>query len=123
MDLLQSPKEYLYNLHTSSSSEAKRMWKQSIKEKWNNKCAYCESTENLTIDHIVPQSKGGLDLLENVVCCCKSCNSSKGHIDWKDWYKSQSFFNEERFNTIMDWTNVKKNSNLYSYRPRRNNAS
>jgi hypothetical protein len=57
MDLYTSPKGYLYNLHTSSAQEARRLWKNSIKEKWDNKCAYCDSEEKLTIDHIIPQSK------------------------------------------------------------------
>ena len=43
MTLYNSPDGYLFNLQTSSSSEAKRMWRQSIREKWNHKCAYCES--------------------------------------------------------------------------------
>ena len=58
MELLHSPQQYLYNLHTTSSSEAKRLWRQQIREKWNNKCAYCGSEEKLTIDHIIPQAKG-----------------------------------------------------------------
>jgi len=79
MDLLHSPSEYLFNLRTTSSSEAKRLWRKEIKEKWENQCAYCGSKENLTIDHIIPQSKGGTDFTKNVVCCCHSCNQSKGH--------------------------------------------
>jgi 5-methylcytosine-specific restriction endonuclease McrA len=57
MDLLHSPDQYLYYLHTTSSSEAKRIWRKQILEKWDHKCAYCESNKNLTIDHIIPQSK------------------------------------------------------------------
>lgn len=30
-----------------------------------------------TIDHVVPQSKGGRDGLYNLVLACRSCNSSK----------------------------------------------
>ena len=42
------------------------------------KCANCEATENLTIDHIKPVSKGGTDDPSNLQLLCKSCNSSKG---------------------------------------------
>jgi 5-methylcytosine-specific restriction endonuclease McrA len=31
-----------------------------------------------TVDHVVPQSLGGTDDIENLVPCCKTCNSKKG---------------------------------------------
>lgn len=47
-------------------------------------CAYCGRSAN-TVDHIKPISKGGPDVPENVVSCCKSCNSSKKDKDLKDF--------------------------------------
>lgn len=41
-------------------------------------CVYCGSTEDLTIDHKVPRSRGGGDEIENLTCACRSCNSTKG---------------------------------------------
>ena len=123
MELLHSPQQYLYNLHTTSSSEAKRLWRQQIREKWNNKCAYCGSEEKLTIDHIIPQAKGGMDFTKNVVCCCHSCNQNKGHTHWEEWYEAQKFFTQERKNAIIDWMCNKQSQQLYIYRQRRNNAS
>jgi hypothetical protein len=58
-----------------------------------------------------------------VVCCCHSCNQSKGHEYWKLWYVQQDFYNEDSLNKIEDWMKPPKPTNLYSYRPRRNNAS
>ena len=118
--LYTSPDEYLFNLHTSSSSEAKRLWRQSIKEKWDHKCAYCESTENLTIDHVIPQSKGGVDISTNVVCCCQNCNQDKGHDDWEQWYSQQEFFTEEKKNKILEWMGSIKKQDLCKYKPRKN---
>jgi len=123
MGPLHSPKEYLFQLYTTSSGEAKRMWRQKIKEEWGHQCAYCGSEENLTIDHIVPQSKGGLDNTKNVVCCCHSCNQSKGHEHWKLWYVQQNFYSEEKFDKIENWMKPDPPTNLYTYRPRRNNLS
>jgi hypothetical protein len=120
MDLLHSPSEYLFNLRTTSSSEAKRLWRKEIKEKWENQCAYCGSKENLTIDHIIPQSKGGTDFTKNVVCCCHSCNQSKGHEHWKLWYVQQDFYSEDKFDKIEEWMKPDPPVNLFSYRPRRN---
>ena len=123
MDILHSPQEYLFHLQATSSGEAKRMWRRHIKEQWNHECAYCGSEENLTIDHIVPQSKGGMDNTKNVVCCCHSCNQHKGHDHWKLWYVQQDFYSEERFNKIEEWMKPDPPVNLFKYRPRRNNAS
>jgi CRISPR/Cas system Type II protein with McrA/HNH and RuvC-like nuclease domain len=123
MGPLHSPKEYLFYLHTTSSADAKRMWRKNIKEEWGDKCAYCGSEDNLTIDHIVPQTKGGLDVTKNVVCCCHSCNQSKGHEHWKLWYVQQDFYDEERFNKIEEWIKPDLPTNLYAYRSRRNNAT
>ena len=99
------------------------MWRQHIKEQWNHQCAYCGSEENLTIDHIVPQSKGGLDITKNVVCCCHNCNQDKGHEHWKLWYVQQDFYSEEKFDKIEEWMKPDPPVNLFSYRPRRNNAT
>jgi hypothetical protein len=123
MTPLHSSKEYLFNLYTTSSGEARRLWRKQIKESWNHQCAYCGSEENLTIDHVVPQSKGGSDFTKNVVCCCHSCNQDKSHTPWEEWYFSQEFFSKERYEKIKTWMKPDPPSNLFSYRPRRNNAS
>ena len=120
MGPLQSPQEYLFNLHTTSHSEAKRLWRKQIKESWDHKCAYCGSEEDLTLDHVIPQSKGGEDITRNVVCCCKSCNQSKGHDHWKLWYVQQDFYCEEKFYVIEEWMEPPKPTNLFAYRPRKN---
>lgn len=123
MELFASPRQYLYNLQTTSSSEAKRMWRRSIKEKWNHQCAYCGSSENLTLDHVIPQSKGGPDETKNVVCCCQTCNHDKGHTSWETWYNSQYFFDPEKYQKILEWMEPEKPKNLYAYGSRRNNAT
>lgn len=42
------------------------------------RCVICGSTENLTIDHILPRAKGGKDELSNLQTLCRRCNSKKG---------------------------------------------
>ena len=120
MELFASPEHYLFNLKASNSVEARKIWKKDIKDSWNNQCAYCGSNENLTLDHIIPQTKGGSDTTKNIVCCCKRCNHSKGHSFWEEWYENQYFFTEERYEKIKSWMKPNKPDNLYSYRPRRN---
>ena len=44
------------------------------------KCAYCGAEKlRLTIDHIIPKSRGGKSNFENCVAACKPCNIKKGH--------------------------------------------
>ena len=120
MPLYSTSDELLYNLEAITSSEAKRKWRQSIKEKWNYECAYCESDENLTLDHITPRSKGGSDRVTNVLCACEKCNTSKGHQVWYDWYMQQSFFTTEKLSAIIEWQKQINDNEYYTYRPRKN---
>ncbi len=41
-------------------------------------CGYHHSTPDLTFDHVVPRSKGGRTVWENVVTACSACNLRKG---------------------------------------------
>jgi 5-methylcytosine-specific restriction endonuclease McrA len=43
-------------------------------------CQYCgKHTRELTLDHVVPRSRGGQSTWENLVACCKVCNGKKGN--------------------------------------------
>ena len=43
------------------------------------RCAYCGSPrDRLSIDHIIPRSRGGRTTFENCVTACKACNLKKG---------------------------------------------
>jgi len=46
-------------------------------------CYYCGCDDSelnpLTLDHVVPRSKGGSNKMSNKVPSCRSCNSSKGN--------------------------------------------
>jgi len=123
MPLYSTSEELLYNLEAITSSEAKRKWRQSIKEKWNYECAYCGEKDNLTLDHIVPRSKGGSDRVTNVICSCKECNNDKGHQIWSHWFLAQDFFSTERLSRIIEWQKQIVSNELYVYRPRRNNLT
>ena len=41
-------------------------------------CQHCGSRKHLTVDHIHPESKGGLMTMDNAQTLCRSCNSRKG---------------------------------------------
>ena len=41
-------------------------------------CVYCGSSKNLTLDHVIPRSRGGTNEWTNLVTSCFKCNSKKG---------------------------------------------
>lgn len=41
-------------------------------------CGYCGSTKNLTLDHMIPKSRGGDSSWTNLVTACMRCNTRKG---------------------------------------------
>jgi 5-methylcytosine-specific restriction endonuclease McrA len=41
-------------------------------------CQYCGARSNLTVDHVIPRSKGGSSSWENIVASCAPCNRRKG---------------------------------------------
>jgi 5-methylcytosine-specific restriction endonuclease McrA len=48
----------------------------------HNRCQYCGrkfSTSELSLDHIIPISRGGKSSWENIVCACLPCNVKKGN--------------------------------------------
>ena len=55
-------------------------------------CAYCGSPENLSVDHLIPQIKGGANSADNSVFACRRCNSSKGSSDLFEWYNKKECF-------------------------------
>ena len=54
-----------------------RPTRSQIYKRDKNSCQYCGATTRLTIDHVIPRSKGGQDTWENLVVACSSCNVKK----------------------------------------------
>lgn len=48
-------------------------------------CAYCDKEARLTLDHVIPLSKGGKHSKDNVVAACTHCNCSKGNKTVEAW--------------------------------------
>ena len=47
-----------------------------------NTCQYCGEvlpSSDLTLDHVIPRSRGGNSTWENLVACCHACNRRKGN--------------------------------------------
>lgn len=56
-----------------------------LKKIRSQKCAYCGTSENITIDHVVPLAKGGSHSIGNLAPACGICNSSKGAKFVTEW--------------------------------------
>ncbi|MEO0470670.1 MAG: HNH endonuclease [Bacteroidota bacterium] len=54
--------------------------RQNIFKRDRNRCVYCGSRDNLTIDHVIPKSRGGRDTWENLATACQKCNAKKGDL-------------------------------------------
>ena len=55
--------------------------RKNVMKRDNHKCQYCNcelTRETCTIDHVLPRSRGGRHVWENVVSCCLKCNRKKG---------------------------------------------
>lgn len=66
-------------------------WSTTIREyvkerEQTNMCIYCGAKEDLTLDHILPLSRGGPDSPDNAIWVCQHCNSSKGDQRLYEWF-------------------------------------
>jgi hypothetical protein len=66
-------------------------WSSSIREyirdlERDKVCIYCSNPNELSIDHLIPKSRGGPDMADNAILACRSYNSSKGDKGVYEWY-------------------------------------
>lgn len=52
--------------------------RQNIFKRDQHTCQYCGSSQDLTLDHVMPRSRAGKSSWDNLVTACKGCNSRKG---------------------------------------------
>lgn len=55
--------------------------RRAVEERDGKRCVYCGSRDDMTLDHVIPEAEGGPTAETNLVCCCATCNSTKGVID------------------------------------------
>ncbi|MEP0548120.1 MAG: HNH endonuclease [Rhodothermales bacterium] len=53
--------------------------RKNVLRRDRHRCQYCRSNDRLTIDHVLPKSRGGKDTWENLVAACVPCNNRKGN--------------------------------------------
>lgn len=63
--------------------------RENIFKRDDFECVYCGKNErkNLTLDHVIPQSKGGPNSWDNLVTACKKCNNEKASLTLEEYGK------------------------------------
>jgi 5-methylcytosine-specific restriction endonuclease McrA len=56
----------------------RRITRRAVFARDEFRCQYCGDTSRLTVDHVVPRSRGGQSAWENMLTACAPCNLKKG---------------------------------------------
>lgn len=90
---------FAYTLEESDIKRERRKARELRSSQWwkrklaKRECHYCGGTfapQGLTMDHLIPISRGGHTTKGNVVPACKDCNNKKKHllpIEWEEFIK------------------------------------
>jgi len=98
----RSRKEQLLNTFTIQQWEATKLY-------FNNSCAYCGKDLPLEQEHFIALTKGGEYTTNNIIACCRSCNSSKSNKDFFSWYPKYKYYNKKRETKILKYLSYKDN--------------
>jgi len=55
----------------------------------NGRCVYCGKESKLSLDHVIPLTRGGDHKKRNLIPACKSCNSKKCNRPVEDWLEAE----------------------------------
>ena len=91
--------------------------KQSVLTRDGYTCMYCGlQSRHLTLDHVVPKTRGGQTIWTNVVACCTRCNATKGGKSLKEaGMKLMHAPREPRFLPYIRWVKHTKYSSWDKY--------
>ena len=97
----REPQPYAYDLQEDDIRREKAKARELRATQWwkrrlaKGECYYCKREtppSELTMDHIVPISRGGKTSKGNVVPCCKDCNTAKKQMLPMEWEQYLSQF-------------------------------
>ena len=69
------------------NAESKFITHKEFKKLATTPCFYCGSTTDLTLDHVIPLSRGGRHSIGNLVSACNMCNATKNAKFITEWQK------------------------------------
>ncbi|MEX0586228.1 MAG: HNH endonuclease [Pirellulales bacterium] len=78
---IQVPRVIRLLFYDRVPNQSVRFNRRNLFARDNNACQYCGGrfpTSELSLDHVIPRSRGGETTWENIVCACVACNVRKG---------------------------------------------
>jgi len=88
---LDIPKPSIIRVFTYVNVDFRRvpLSRENVYRRDNYQCVYCgdDNRKTLTLDHVVPQSKGGKNSWNNLVTACKKCNNEKSDLTLEEYGK------------------------------------
>lgn len=85
---LQAYQEYRHNYRMRERQAAGRCSYKQLKARFDyhgNKCIYCAGIGDLTVDHLIPLTRGGTNWPANLAPACRSCNGRKRHRTYQEF--------------------------------------
>lgn len=89
----------------------------SIYARYGGHCAYCGQhmkQKNMTVDHLVPQSGGGGNNIENLMPSCRDCNTAKA-ADNLEMLRISLAWPSLRPSDLQDFARVRKVASGYRF--------
>lgn len=88
ISIVQHSFEYIPETRRDRKAEARRkdVRSREVRERDGYSCAYCGDYAE-TVDHIIPQHKGGPNTWMNLVAACTLCNSQKDNLSLAEFTK------------------------------------
>ena len=66
--------------HVPRDTRGRKITRRAVFARDGWACQYCGTRTTLTVDHVIPRSKGGASSWENIVASCAPCNRRKGDM-------------------------------------------
>ncbi|MBU2512510.1 HNH endonuclease [bacterium] len=85
-DFIPVDEEHLRREKAKARELRQSQWWKNLRGK--GKCYYCRQrfpAKTLTMDHVIPISRGGKSTRSNIVSCCKECNNKKKYLLPVEW--------------------------------------
>ena len=79
--------------------------KRGVLDRDKRTCVYCGRAGATTVDHVLPQSRGGRNTWENLAACCKACNHRKADrtpeeagmpLKWHPWRPDKTGYTQRQ---------------------------
>jgi len=80
--------------HKARELRESQWWKRRLAKGVCHYCGRPTPPKKLTMDHIVPVSRGGKSTRGNVAPCCKECNTAKKQLLPMEWEQYLGQFNQ-----------------------------